>query len=141
MPNAADTTYTVDRIQPRFRPDLAVEVTGKLKASTVFQKGSLVAWDTTNLLYAPYTNGDTQGRNKPVGILQYALTTDANGAYTFGIHSGPRTDAPIWIKGLFDTADLPQSGVGGLDTTNTLTDQAGWKLVQGTLAAGILDIG
>jgi hypothetical protein len=146
MPTAASTTYTGGGLQPAMPGAKTTAV--RLKASVAYQQGSILANDdaTTAGQYCAYAHGTatvgTSGR--PVGILKHACTTDASGNITLEFdQTGTRKDADMYITGTFNMADLPQSGVGGVDSVaNMLADNKSWNILSGTdSTAGMLVIG
>jgi hypothetical protein len=90
--------------------------------------------------YAPYASGNTDGSQKPTGILQYACTTDASGNVSPGTSTQgnewgvTRKYGPMYVNGEFLTDDLV-----GFDA-NCIT--VGFcRLVQGTVAHGRFRVG
>jgi len=88
----------------------------------------------------PYASGNSDGSQVPYGIAQYDMFVDATGNVYLGTLTAVnqwgevRKDAPYYFAGTFDTALLV-----GLDA-NALT-AAKWRLVSGTLAAGVVRLG
>lgn len=88
----------------------------------------------------PYASGNSDGSQIPYGIAQYDMFVGLNGDVYLGATSAVsqwgevRRDAPYYFAGTFDTTLLV-----GLDA-NALT-AAKWRLVSGTLAAGVLRLG
>jgi hypothetical protein len=88
--------------------------------------------------YAPYASGNSDGSQNPVGVLQYACTTDASGNISPGTSTSgnewgvTRKYASVYMAGEFLTDDLV-----GLDAN--AVGKLG-RLVQGTVAHGRLMI-
>jgi len=84
----------------------------------------------------PYSSGNTDGSQTPVGILVVEVSTDTQGDVTYGpLPTGNgfgsiRHIAPIAISGYFNSADLT-----GLDT-NAVTKLG--RLIEGTTSVGVL---
>lgn len=144
MPTSANIVFTEDYLQPAIAPDQAVSVPYRLKASTTFPKGCTVGIVSADGTAAPYANGSGDGSETAVGFLKRACITDAAGNITFGTaaggleHGQTHLTADVWVKGLFYTADIPQTSTGALDA-NGVTDMKG-KIVKGDLEDGILSI-
>ena len=141
MPTTATDTFSIGGLLPQ-RPNATNEcIAVKLKASTTFQQGSLLAEVTASPgVFVPYDGTKSDGSEIPRGLLKYGVTTDANGGYAVGPFGGVRYDAPAYFGGSFFTADLPQSGAGKIDAT-ALTKNTAWHLEQGSVSSGILNIG
>lgn len=138
--------YSEDFLQPAEAPDADAQcIFGRLKASTTYQKGSLVTDGSIPGVYAPY-DANVVGESVPRGLLKRACVTDANGSITFGtadtgMDQGQKySTAPIYTGGTFRTADLPQTGVGAIDATAIGSTKQFGKLVKGTLSAGLLKL-
>jgi hypothetical protein len=142
MPTTASVTYTGDYIQPAIREDLAVSIAVKLKASTTYPKGCIVAQLTADGVFEPYATGGAGGVETAKGILKRACVTDASGNITFGTATGgmeygqTHLTADIYVAGFFYTADIPQASTGLIDAAG-VTDMGG-MIVKGTLADGLL---
>jgi hypothetical protein len=141
MPTSATDTFTIAGLVPAFQPDKTLPLSVKLVASTTYPAGCLLGEVTASPgTFGPYASGASDGTQNPKAILKYALTTDANGAFSLGQYSGARQDAEAYFKGVFRTDDLPQSSTGAINAT-ALTNQPGWKLLEGTIATGLIDLG
>lgn len=87
-----------------------------------------------------YASGNSDGSQIPYGIAQYDMYIDALGNVYLGATSAisqwgeVRKDGPYYFAGTFDTSLLV-----GLDA-NAVT-AAKWRLVNGTVAAGVLRAG
>ena len=142
MPTTATRTFDCARIVP-LEESLVLDV--RLKPSTTYQKGSLIGEISGSRgLFADYASGNVDGTETPKAILPYACATDSAGLITFGdVSTGGEVQekhqvAPAIFLGVVKTADLPQTGVGAIDAT-AITN-AGWKLLQGDAADGILSL-
>jgi hypothetical protein len=141
MPTSATHTFAPGGLLPATPDPRNSTYSAKLKASTTFQQGSLLAELTaTPGIFVPYVAGGSDGSQIPKAILKYALTTDANGGFSVGPFGGIRYDAPIYLHGDFRTDDLPQSGVGAIDAT-AITNQPAWHLLEGSVTKGIISLG
>lgn len=93
----------------------------------------------TAATYAPYASGHTDGTQTGKAIAQYDYVTDAGGNVTFGSQGGGGDlgqtfrAAPVWIKGIFSSADLVGVDAG-------LIAQAQWLLKEGTITAGLIEL-
>jgi len=87
-----------------------------------------------------YASGNSDGSQIPYGIAQYDMYIDAVGNVYLGATSAVsqwgevRKDGPYYFAGTFDCATLV-----GLDA-NAVT-AAKWRLVSGTVAAGVVRLG
>lgn len=87
-----------------------------------------------------YASGNSDGSQIPKGILQYDCFVDAMGLLYLGVNSATsqwgeiRRSVPYYFAGTFDTTKLT-----GLDA-NALTAGA-WRLISGTVAAGVVRLG
>jgi hypothetical protein len=87
-----------------------------------------------------YASGNSDGSQIPKGIAQYDMFIDISGNVYLGATSAisqwgeVRKDAPYYFAGTFDTSLLV-----GLDA-NAVT-AGGWRLVSGTVTAGVLRMG
>lgn len=88
----------------------------------------------------PYASGNGDGSQIPYGIAQYDMFIDILGNVYLGTTTAIsqwgeiRKDAPYYFAGTFDTSVLI-----GLDA-NAVT-AAKWRLVSGTVAAGVVRLG
>lgn len=84
--------------------------------------------------YAAYNDSLSDGTNVAKAILQYDTVVDTFGKYTVGggEWGGTQLSAPAFFRGYFKTAELT-----GLDA-NGVADFG--RLVQGSLAAGVLEV-
>jgi len=111
-------------------------LTGGSSPTSVVAVATAGSAGTPGLFYALDTT-QTDGRQTPRAILQYDCATDASGNVTFGPAVGSsdwgatRPAAPAWFTGYFETEDV----VGLTDAAITA---AGWRLISGTAAHGIL---
>lgn len=141
MPTTATHTFTPGGLLPATPDPKDSTLAWKLGASTAFQQGSVLAEATaTPGVAVPWVTGASDGTQIPIGLLKYAITTDANGGYSVGPLGGIRYDAPVYVKGTFRTNDLPQSGVGAIGATIT-TKQPAWHIVSGSVVKGLIQIG
>lgn len=134
-------TFAIGGLLPATMDPRDSTLTWKLKASTTFPQGCVIAEATANPgIAVPWVTGASDGTQIPLGLLKYGCTTDANGGYTIGPFSGVRYDAPVYVKGTFRTDDLPQSGTGAIGATIT-TKQPAWHIVSGSVTKGLIQIG
>jgi hypothetical protein len=138
MPTAASFTYTGGGIVP-FYPKDARRHSVKLPASVTYAKGTVLGEITASPgTFKAYASGSVDGSQNPRAILEYDCATDASGNITMGGASGGaewgsvRTSVPAFFQGAFACADLV-----GLDAT-ALTNNSAWKLINGTVSAGVL---
>lgn len=137
-------TFSGGGVTP-INPDQALCLPVKLAASVTYPEGACIAELTgTPGTYGPYTHGDGTGLAKPVAILKYGVTTDAAGKAVSTLPGGLRADFPAYFKGVFNSADLATSGSGAADANtiaNSITNGSYWRLIRGSITAGLLDIG
>lgn len=127
---AVATFGATGRIDPVVAPHLAFAVDVPLKASTTFVKGTVIGEKTSDGKYAAYASGASDGTQIPKGIVAYNCTTDASGNITIeGEFGQTRKLCPMWIAGVFNTAELT-----GLDA-NAVTVLAA-NLIQGDTTTG-----
>lgn len=145
MPTTATTTYSADKLDPIYDPELAKLIHVKLQASTTFAKGTVLGEVTaTPGTYAPYDDAVATGAQVARVILQYACITDASNNITYGTATGGGAwgetylTAPVYYRGSFKTSELPQSGAGSIDAA-AVVDLG--RLISGTTADGVLLIG
>lgn len=87
-----------------------------------------------------YASGNSDGSQVARAILQYDCYVDALGNVYLGVSSAvspfgeTRKDVPCYISGTFDTSKLT-----GLDATALSSGY--WRLVQGSLALGVVRLG
>jgi hypothetical protein len=87
-----------------------------------------------------YATGNSDGSQIPYGIAQYDMFIDALGNVYLGATSAinqwgeVRKDGPYYFAGTFDTSLLVGLDAGALTA-------AKWRLVSGTLTAGVLRLG
>jgi hypothetical protein len=86
--------------------------------------------------FGAYLKTATNGLQIPKCVLQYGCTTDASGNVTVGggEHGETSKTAPAFFSGTFLTADLTGLNFSGIAA-------AGWRLVSGTVASGIVRLG
>jgi hypothetical protein len=109
MPTSAANTYAMNRVDPFANPEdaMASITLEKLAASTTFAAGTIMGKITATGLYKAYASGNADGSQIPVGILQYAATTDASSNITNWTEWGVNPIvAPIYHGGEFLIADL-----------------------------------
>lgn len=86
--------------------------------------------------YKKYSNSNTDGSEVARAICQYDCVTDSSGNITFGSQSGggehgeTSKDAPVFVRGTFQTSDLT-----GLDSY-AVADLG--RLIEGVLTNGLL---
>lgn len=122
----------------------AASLTGGTPTLTISQTATGLAGTVGT--YAPYVSTNTDGSQVPVAILPFACQTDASGNITLSDTSSQTTNEfgatgmlsiPVYVGGIFQCADMPASGtVGGLD--GTVPQSKGWRIISGTITAGLL---
>lgn len=148
MPTTAAVTFTNQKLEAAFHDEFTVHFPGKLAASTVYQRGSLLGESVaTPGTFAPYVAAGSDGSNKINAICPYACATDASGNITLGtVAAGggefgqtyPSID--LYIGGWFFAQDIPQSGVGGIDAAAVDGAHGFLQLRQGTIASGLVKL-
>jgi glycerol uptake facilitator-like aquaporin len=138
MPTTAIQQYSGIRLDPYMDPENALSFDVQLAASATYAKGQILGEVTaTPGVYKIYASGNVDGSQNPRAILPYACTTDASGNITLPGEFGMTTKAvPVFFAGTFRTEDLV-----GLDATGVTNAGGSWKLIEGTVTAGILRIG
>jgi hypothetical protein len=144
MPTSALYSFTQDMLVPVRNPDLARQQAVKLKASTTFVKGEILAEITaTPGVYAKYNSAGNDGTEMPKCILAYGVVTDAAGLPTLigGVYPLPDLSVPAYTRGDFDCATI-DTAMGDAGTLLLAAmAAANWHLSAGTAAAGIVSIG
>jgi len=95
----------------------------KLKASTTFVKGEILALataDLATLTYSRYTQGASDGTQNAECILRRACVTDASGNITYGssgVSQYGETDSSTsaWFGGVFKVSDLTGTSTHALN--------------------------
>lgn len=118
MPTSALNTYTFTRVDPVVEVDDAMQAIWNVKiaASQTYAAGTIVGEVTASPgTYKAYATGNVDGTQNPMGILQYAVTTDGSGNITNFSEQGPTgTYAPIYTKGTFKVSDLTGLDAGAI---------------------------
>lgn len=137
MPTTAIQQYSGSRLEPYMDAEDALCIDVQLPASATYAAGTVLGELTaTQGTYKAYASGNADGSQNPKAILVYAATVDGSGNITLPGEFGATVKAvPVYIAGTFATADLT-----GLDAT-ALTNSGGWRLIEGTVTAGILRLG
>lgn len=138
MPTAPSITFTGTPLLPFYPQDARMQNV-KLPASVTYTRGTVLGEiSATPGTFKAYASGNTDGTQKPTGILAYDASTDASGNITWGGAAGSsewgatQPYVPVFYSGTFATGDLT-----GLDAT-ALTNQPSWHLISGTVTSGIL---
>jgi hypothetical protein len=111
MPTTLET-FGLNMLQPIQRPEDARQDACKFAASLTITKGQAIGVATATGLGQQLVPGASDGTQNFVGFSMYDFLTDANGKVFFSDSTGatwrstPWTTAPIWVKGIFDPADL-----------------------------------
>jgi hypothetical protein len=138
VPTAATNTYTDAGLAPMYSPEEAFQFHVKLPNSTTLVKGTVLGELTaTPGSFKAYASGNADGSQTPKAILTYDVTVDGSGNHTLGGGDQGVTSltAPAYFSGYFKTSELT-----GLDAT-ALTNSPAWKLINGSVADGVLRIG
>lgn len=133
MPTTAFDTYSIQKLEPVFRGDLAVEDVQTFAPSLTIARGTVLGRITASGRLAAYNNANSNGTETAVAIAMYDLTTDASGNVTLAHEKATSQPAgPVYIGGYFLTTELT-----GLDAAG-VTDLG--RIVRGTLASGVIKI-
>jgi hypothetical protein len=145
MATSPIATYTNQKLEPFQNPDLAREIQVRFAAGVAnIPKGTILGEITASPgVFRPYASGNVDGSQNPRAIARYDMQIDGAGLITLsptaaqsgGDRGEKHRSAPAFVRGDFRTTDLV-----GLDAT-ALTNSPQWKLVQGSVADGILAIG
>lgn len=132
MPTTATYAYSIARVEPKYSGEAqpCPQELYKVKASSTLAAGTVVGAVTASPgTIAAYVAGHSDGTQLPIGILEYAVTTDSGGNITNANEWGvtPTNRTPVWMGGAFDTSDLT-----GLDSAGATA--LGGRLVQATTA-------
>jgi hypothetical protein len=137
MPTTATDTYTPDVLTP-IDPEQALCLPVKLLASTTYYKGQVLEESATPGIFQPYAHGD--GIALPKCALRYAVTTDSAGnAIVMGFGAAQNAFS-AYFTGTFKTSDLCLAAAAAIDA-NTVSDSLTWKMLQGSVTAGLINIG
>jgi hypothetical protein len=133
MPTTPIADYSGDKLEPAYAPDMARTHAFKVKAGD-YVKGTVCGMVSETGAMGAYANGNSDGTELAVCICQYDMYSDGtnvsltdDGALLAG---ETRTDAPFYISGFFECAELT-----GLDA-NGVTDMKA-RLI-GNLVSGVL---
>jgi hypothetical protein len=145
MPSTALYNFTQLKLEPVQNPDLARTIAVKLPASVTYSRGTILGELTaTPGTYKKYDSGGADGSQVPKAILAYDVTTDASGhptGVTYPYPPFPDISVPAYTRGEFDCATI-NTAMGDAGTLLQAALAAGLgKLIQGTAAAGIVQIG
>ena len=127
-------TYTGTKLEPYMDPEGAVTESVVFAVSATIAKGTVLGIVTSGLKWSTYNDALSSGLEVARGIAMYDFTTDSSGNVTIGGDTGiTYLSVPIYLAGTFKTAELT-----GLDAA-AVADLG--RLVEGTVAAGVLRIG
>lgn len=146
MPSTPLYNFTNVKLEPVQNPDLARTIAVKLKASTVFTRGTILGELTAQPgVYAPYNPAGADGTQVPKAILAYDVTTDADGKPTGMTHPYPPfpdLSVPAYVRGEFDCATIDTAmGDAGAILSAALNVPGFGALEQGSATAGIFRLG
>ena len=134
MPTTAINSYTGTKLEPAFAPDMARTDAFKV-ASGTYVKGTVLGFVSATGAVKAYANGNSDGSETAAVIAMYDMYSDGtNVSLTTGgalLNGENATDAPCYICGFFDCAELT-----GLDA-NGITDMKA-RLIGANTASGIL---
>jgi hypothetical protein len=142
------TIFSNQKLEPFINPEEARMVDIKLVASINYAAGTILGEVTaTPGTYKAYTTGASDGSQFPRLILAYGISTDASQNVTYTTTSGQAGAdlgqslkyAPAYYKGTFSCADLTGLDAGGMAAA--ATNGYFGRLIQGTVSAGILQLG
>jgi hypothetical protein len=136
VPTTPVHTFSGNKLIPYYKPNEAFAAHFKLPNSTTLAAGTVVGEITASPgNVKAYASGNVDGSQVPVGVLQYDCTVDAAGNHTWGggLWGETYPSAPVYVRGAFATTDLT-----GLDAA-ALTNGK-WRLLHGTVAAGVVEI-
>jgi hypothetical protein len=146
MPSTTLNAFTQLKLEPAQNPDLARTIAVLLKASTTYVRGCILgeiaASPGTYNTFNPNANDGTQ---LPKVLLAYSVITDSSGVptnvtYPYGSASG--SSMPAYSRGEFDCATIATAmGDSGALLAAALNVPGFGHLIQGTAAAGIVQIG
>jgi hypothetical protein len=134
MPSTAQVIYGGSKLQPAYNPESALMLPFNIPASTTIAKGTLVGEVAASLgTVKAYASGNVDGSQIPIGAMAYDVISDASGNITIGGQVGGEfgntsKDCPVYVTGIFFTADLV-----GVDA-NAVTKLG--RLLSGSVAAG-----
>lgn len=136
MPTSAIETYSADKLEPAFAPDLARTNAFKV-ASGSYDKGDICGIVSATGAAKAYANGNNDGSERAQIIAMYDMYSDGtNVSLTSGAALLPgesATDAPFYICGFFNCDELQ-----GLDS-NALADP-GWRLLGANTVSGVVGL-
>lgn len=130
MPTQIDT-YNASKLEPALYPEDARIDAMAIAPSLTLVAGTVLGKITATSKGAAYNNALSTGVETAVAILVYDTATDASGNVYLGgsaVPSAlnlPHATAPVYVAGVFDTADLT-----GWDA-NAKTDFGGRTLPSG----------
>jgi hypothetical protein len=111
MPTQLDT-FNATKLEPVSFPQDARIDNVVLGVSLTLAKGTILGKKTSDNKHYAYNDSLTNGTETATCILVYDTVTDANGKVYLGtnavasINNLPHTTAPVYVAGVFDTAEL-----------------------------------
>ena len=137
------------KLEPAQNPGMAMIRNVKLPVSVSYKAGTLVGEvSATPGTFKAYASGSVDGSQIVKGILVYDVATDASGNVSLTQTAGnvggefgqQQPYAGIYIRGMFYTQDLPQSGAGSIDAASMTTTGSQLILKNGTTALGMVEL-
>lgn len=126
MPTQIETFAPDNLLQPVKWPQDARQDSAGFAPNLTLAKGTVLGKITTGGKLKAYASGNADGSQTAVAILAVSIKTDANGKVYFSTDTNsasytavPQNEAPIWVAGTFDTAELTgydataKTGLGG----------------------------
>jgi hypothetical protein len=137
MPTSAQSQYSGTRLEPYMDAEGALRFNVQLPNSVTYAAGTILGEVSASPgTFKAYASGSVDGSQNPKAILVYPCTVDGSGNVTIpGEYGATLKAVPAYFAGTFRCEDLT-----GLDAT-AITNAPSWRLVEGTVAAGILRLG
>lgn len=133
MAAEAIVSYTNARVTPIINPEeaFASMVHVAFAPNLTLAAGTLLGKITVGGKHKAYANGNSDGSETALPlILEYAITTDADGNVTFATDvGGKQPTAPCFTRGDFRTEHIPNLDAAGLV-------DIGGKIITGSLSTG-----
>jgi len=140
MPTTANMSYSNQKLEPVYDPDLARQRAVAIAPGQSVPRGAVLGELTASPgVYSAYNASHSDGTQIAKAICTYDITTDSSGNVTLSATTsqtaGPYGDgfagqtAPVYVSGVFNTAELV-----GLDATAIV--DLGARFEQGSLTAG-----
>lgn len=134
MPTTPTTTFSMDKLEPAYAPELARTDAFKVKAGT-YVKGEVCGFVAATGAAGSYANGNSDGTETAAVIAVYDMYSDGTNVSLKSasplFDGETATTAPFYVGGFFNCSELT-----GLDA-NGVTDMKA-RIIGANLVSGVL---